>query len=362
MSTRTAPDRSLASRSARNDVAAARQLLAQTLPSSHLLLPTPLRRAASLSRPGSDVYLKIETGLPTGSFKIRGAMYSLSVNAARQPIREVVAASTGNHGAAVAYAARLFGVAAAIFLPANANRVKAARIRELGARIIEGGADLSAAIDAADDYCARTGAFFLHDATDANIPSGTGTIGAEIIDELPAVAAIVVPMGDTALVRGVAAAATRAVDQRRPDGIETPPPRIIGAVAERAPVYAHAWRSGEAEETASADTIADGLAVRRAVRANVDAIRTLVDDVVTVSEEEMLDAIEWLMTREGVQAEPAGAAATAAFLQRAGSDSRTSANGSAPGPTVLLVTGANLSAETTALLDARRLRAPAPPL
>src|SRR5437868_3368700 len=127
--------------------------------------PTRIARAASLSSPGHDVYLKIETELPTGSFKVRGALYSLS-RAARDgthpivgdglhavpQIPEVVCASTGNHGAAVAWAAQQLGVRATIFLPANPNPVKAARILELGARLVKTGDDLSAAIDAAHDY------------------------------------------------------------------------------------------------------------------------------------------------------------------------------------------------------------------
>src|SRR3954470_917837 len=110
--------------------------------------PTPIARAASLSSPGHDVFLKIETALPTGSFKVRGAIYSLSVNLGRGALAprpadaqsakaaEVVCASTGNHGAAVAYAARQLGVQATFFLPRHANPVKAARIRELGARLV----------------------------------------------------------------------------------------------------------------------------------------------------------------------------------------------------------------------------------
>jgi threonine dehydratase len=313
------------------------------------VLPTPLTRAASLGHPSRDVYLKIETGLPTGSFKIRGAIYSLWMNAARRRVGEVVAASTGNHGAAVAYAGRFLGIPATIFLPASPNPVKAARIRELGARIVEGGADLSAAIDAAYDYCARGGAFFLHDAADPDVPSGTATIAAEIVEQLPTVGAIYVPMGDTALVRGVASAARRL----------TPVVRIVGVVAEGAPAYARAWRSGEAIETPSADTIADGLAVRRALAPNVASIRALVDDVRTVSDEEMLRAIDWLMMREHVIAEPSGAAATAAFLKEV----RLKADGTydaSAGPSVLLVTGGNIAPETTASVDALRRRGPAP--
>jgi threonine dehydratase len=320
--------------------------------------PTPLVRAASLSRPGRDVYLKVETGLPTGSFKVRGAVYSLSVNVARCAIHEVVAASTGNHGAAVAYAGRLLGIPATIFLPTNPNPVKAARIRELGARIVEGGAvDLSAAIDAAYEYCERTNAFFLHDAADPDIPAGTATIAAEIVDQLPSVDAIYVPMGDTALVRGMASVAKRLDSAAGGFAPRRHPVRIVGVAAERAPAYALAWRSGEATETTSADTIADGLAVRRALTANVAAIRTLVDDVRTVTEEGMLGAIDWLMTREGVTAEPAGAAATAAFLQ----EMRLKADTTYEGASVLLVTGCNIAPEIIASVDALRRRGPAPP-
>ena len=189
--------------------------------------PTRIARAASLSTPGRDVFLKLETDLPTGSFKVRGAIYALAAKVAvpQTPVAEVVCASTGNHGAAVAYAARLLGVRATIFLPADPNPVKAARIRDLGARLVESGADLSAAIDAAQDYAARASAFFLHDASDPDVPVGTATIGMEIVDQLPAVDVIYVPMGDTALIRGVASAAK----QQRASI------RIVGVVAERAP-------------------------------------------------------------------------------------------------------------------------------
>jgi [ribosomal protein S5]-alanine N-acetyltransferase len=268
--------------------------------------PTPLVRAPSLSKAGRDVYLKNETLLPTGSFKVRGAIYALSANLARGPLREVIAASTGNHGAAVAYAGQRLGVHVRIFLPANPNPVKAARIRELGATLVEGGADLSTAIDAAYAYAARTGAFFLHDAADPDVPVGTATIGAELIEQRPDVDVVYVPMGDTALIRGVAAA----VKARRPTA------RIVGVVAAAAPAYYLSWKNGDVIETPPVTTIADGLAVNRPLAPNVAAIRDLVDDVETVSETEMRDAMALLDTREGITAEPAAAAATAAILKR----------------------------------------------
>jgi threonine dehydratase len=298
--------------------------------------PTPIARAASLSSPGRDVFLKIETELPTGSFKVRGALYALSMRFARDTAclaeaqrakAEVVCASTGNHGAAVAWAAELLGISATIFLPVNPNPVKAARIRALGARLVESGADLSAAIDAAAAHAEREGAFFLHDASDPDVPVGTATIGAEILDQLPEVDVIYVPMGDTALIRGVAAGAR----QRRPSVT------IVGVVATQAPAYFLSWQQDMVVETATCDTIADGLAIRRPLAPNVAAIRELVDEVVMVSESEMIAAIALLRGREGVIAEPAGAAATAAFLRRnlglAGPEPATSS--------VVLVTGRN---------------------
>ena len=288
--------------------------------------PTRIARAASLSSPGRDVFLKLETDLPTGSFKVRGAIYALAAKVAvpQTPVAEVVCASTGNHGAAVAYAARLLGVRATIFLPADPNPVKAARIRDLGARLVESGADLSAAIDAAQDYAARASAFFLHDASDPDVPAGTATIGMEIVDQLPAVDVIYVPMGDTALIRGVASAAK----QQRASI------RIVGVVAERAPAYLLSWQKhNDVVETATCDTIADGLAIRRPLAPNVAAIRELVDDVVMVSEEEMIAAIALLYAREQVIAEPAGAAATAALMK----------NPPTAQTSVALVTGSNIA-------------------
>ena len=254
---------------------------------------------------------------------MRGALYALRATLARRPIGEVVAASTGNHGAAVAWAARTLRCRATIFLPVNPNPVKAERIVALGAGLVESGADLSAAIDAAGEYAARTGAFFLHDAADPDVPLGTAAIGTEIVAQQPAVDRIYVPMGDTALIRGLAASAKQA----------KPSVTIVGVVAANAPAYLRSWQQGAAIGTASADTIADGLAVTRPLAGNIDAIRRLVDDVQAVTEEEMLAAIRHLRDREGVVAEPSGAAATAAYMK----------DGSRSATNVLLVTGCNIA-------------------
>jgi threonine dehydratase len=293
---------------------------------SRYLAKTRLVRVNSLERdPEQEVYLKLESELPTGSFKVRGALYALGVQMERTNVREVVASSTGNHGAAVAYAGKLFEVKSRIFLPEKCNPVKRANIARLGAEIVEkGSADLAAAFAAANEYAQEHEAYFLNDATDADLPAGPGTIACEIFEQLPEVDAIYVPMGDTALIRGVAEAAKQISSTAR----------IIGVQSERAPSYFLSWKEGRAIETDTCDTIADGLATRTPVAANVAAIRELVDEIVLVSEEEMLSAIGRLLIEEHVVAEPAGAAATAGFLQREQLGRKV----------VLLVTGANVTA------------------
>jgi threonine dehydratase len=297
----------------------ARKLLGQYLPITRMV------PAHSLSEPGRVVHLKLETELPTGSFKPRGGFYALAVNLARRRVEEVTASSTGNHGAAVAFAAKTLGIPATIFLPSNPNPVKRKKISDLGARIVESGAaDLAGAFQQASAYSARPGIYFLNDATDPDVPVGTATIGLEIVEQIPTVSTVYVPMGDTALIRGVAAALKQL----------SPKVRIVGVQAEGAPSYYLSWKNGRVVATDTCDTCADGLATRTPDPENIRIIRELVDEVVLVSEDQMLRAITRLYREEGVLVEPAGAAATAAFLAHPPHD---------VGYVVLLVTGANIS-------------------
>lgn len=295
---------------------------------SKYFAPTRLIAAPYLSgRTGKNVYLKLETELPTGSFKVRGAFYALAERMKKSSVREVVASSTGNHGAAVAYAAREFGIAAKIFLPVNCNPVKRGRIAGLGAAIVEsGGNDLASAFELAAEYAKQPEVYFLNDATDLDLPAGPATIACEILEQLPKTTAILVPMGDTALIRGIAAAAKQIAPQVR----------IIGVQAEQAPAYYLSWKEGRVVGTETCDTIADGLATRTPEAANVRDVKSLVDDVLLVSEEQMLRAIETLLVEEHVLAEPSGAASTAALLK--------SSDGCGDCP-VLIVSGANISKE-----------------
>jgi threonine dehydratase len=305
-------------------IQSARQMLMQHFPATRLVKAPHLTELS-----GRAAFLKLETELPTGSFKVRGALYTLALKLRQSSVKEVIASSTGNHGAAVAYTAKALGIRARIFLPEHCNPVKRARIASFGAEIVEKGRDISDACELARQECASNPqAFFLNDATDPDLPSATGVIGLEILEQCPQVREIYVPIGDSALIRGVAAAAKQISAQVK----------IIGVQAERAPSYYLSWKAGGAVGTASCDTIADGLATRTPVPSNVESIRELVDNVVLVSERELLLAVDTLLLEEHILAEPAGAASTAGLLKSG--NALSSAD-----QVVLVVSGANISRE-----------------
>ena len=305
----------------------ARQLLRR------FLKPTRLVPAERIGRESNtQIYLKLETELPTGSFKPRGALYALMKNLEQRSINGVVAASTGNHGAAVAYAARLAKLPATIFLPESPNPTKRARIVALGASVKEVQLKGQSLADAAAAFAREHDCYFLNDASDELVPVGTATIAAEILDELPAPDVIIVPMGDTALIRGVAAEAKR----------RHPAVRIVGVQAAQAPSYVRSWQEDRVVTTDTCDTIADGLATSVPLEPNVRAIRELVDEVCSLSEGELLLGIRTLLFEEHLVAEAAGAAALAAYLQNPTAYAGRSV--------VLLVTGSNIPHELLSLI------------
>lgn len=292
------------------------------------LRPTRLVRAEQIGRDSdTQIFLKLETELPTRSFKPRGALYALMKNLEQRSVKGVVAASTGNHGAAVAYAARLAKLPATIFLPQAPNPIKRARIVSLGATVKEVEWKAESLGDAAAAFAQEHDYYFLNDASDELVPVGTATIAAEIMDELPDPDVIIVPMGDTALIRGVAVEAKR----------RHPAVKIIGVQAAQAPSYVRSWQEDRVVTTSTCDTIADGLATCVPLHPNVRAIREFVDDVCLVSEDELLRGISTLLFDEHLVAEAAGAAATAAYLQNQTAYKRLRV--------VLLVTGSNIPHE-----------------
>ena len=212
-------------------------------------------------------------------------------------------------------------------LPAGDPLTIPGRPAALGATIVESGdSDPASAFALVEKYASQPGVHFLNDATDEDLPAGPATICCEILEQLPETSAVVVPMGDTALIRGIAAAAKQIAPQAK----------IIGVQAERAPAYYLSWMEGKVVGTETCDTIADGLATRTPEAANVRDVKNLVDDVVLVSEEQLLRAIETLLLEEHVLAEPAGAASTAALAQ---SSVRCGDH------VVLVVSGVNISRE-----------------
>ena len=303
-------------------VSAARNLLKEIVPVSRLI------RAESLSNAtGANVYLKLECEGPTGSFKVRGAYHAIWSRLQREKIPGVVTSSTGNHGAATAFAANRLGLPVRIYLPKNPNLTKRDRIAQQGAEIIEVGDFLEETREHAARFSKESGWFNVVDGIEPDMLPGTATITSEIVEQLGDVEVIFIPVGDSTLIRGAAFAAKA----WKPDI------RVIGVQAERAPAYALAFDQGHGLSTDSGDTIADGLAVRDALDENVREIRKLVDGFTLVSEKEMLSAIRDLYLNEKVLAEPAGAATTAALLKTAGEFKAKTV--------VLVVTGANIAEE-----------------
>jgi len=302
-------------------VGAAQALLRGIVPESRLIASDNLAKSG-----GASVHLKLESEGPTGSFKVRGAYCAIHTH--KMPfggeLPGVITASTGNHGAAVAYAASKLRIPARIYLPDNQNPAKRARIAQLGAEIVEAGTYLEETREHAQKFSEQSGWYNVVDGVDPEMLPGPATIACEIVEKLPTVDVIFVPVGDSTLIRGLAFAAKQL----------KPAIHIVGVQADRAPAYAMAFTKGHAISTDTSDTIADGLSVRDAMEDNVKQIAGLVDEFVLVSEEEMLGAIRFLHEEEKVTAEPAGAATTAAFRKTAPSYANQTV--------VLLVTGSNI--------------------
>src|SRR5246127_293565 len=303
-----------------SDVLDARKFLAK------FLTPTRLVHAESLQAlSGAQVWLKLEIENPTGTFKIRGALNAIDRRFHKFRFDGVVTSSTGNHGAAIAFAARLMNIRSRIYLPENPNPVKRDKIAKRGAEIVEVGQDLDESREQAAKFSKESGWPLIVDVDDPYIAAGAATIACEILDQAPSTDVIVVPIGDSNLIRGIAFAAKQI----------RPTIRIIGVQAEAAPAYYLSWKQHPSLTKESADTIADGLSTRTTTEDNVSQLTALIDNIRLVTDDEMLHAIAFLLLNEHTVAEPAGAASTAALLKAkkefAGKN------------VVLVVTGANIA-------------------
>lgn len=255
-------------------------------------------------RLGAATLLKIETLNPIRSFKGRGCSYLVHGMRGRAPL---VCASAGNFGQGLAYAARSRGLGLTVFAAEGANPLKVARMREFGAAVVLSGKDFDAAKAAARAHAAERGATFIEDGDAPAIAEGAGTIALELLRSPEPLDAVVVPLGNGSLLNGIGTW-TKA---------HAPETRVIGVVAAGAPAMARSWRSGTLVATPSADTIADGIAVRVPVAQALADMRAAVDDVLEVSDAAMLRAMRLLLMETGLLAEPAGAAGIAAILEHA---------------------------------------------
>lgn len=293
------------------------------------LEPTPVvTRPALDERLGCQAYLKCENLQPIGAFKLRGGIYLMSRLAPAERAAGVVTASTGNHGQSIAYAARLFGVRAVIYAPEGANPDKVAAMRRLGAELVLTGRDFDEARLASEERAAHDGMRYIHSANEPDLIAGVGTYALELIEQVPDLDTVIVPIGAGSGVCGTLTV-MKAVN---------PAIRVIGVQTEQLPVVERSWREGRLVELQSGSTFADGLATRVAFALPLRIIAESIDDIRLVSEEAMCRAIVALLDDAKLVAEGAGAAALAAAMEL---------RGELAGHKVgLIISGGNITFET----------------
>lgn len=267
---------------------------------------SPCAPSATLSKlTGHQVYLKLENLQMTGSFKERGALNRLSLLTPAEEARGVIAASAGNHAQGVAYHATRRGVRSIIVMPLATPLVKVTATRGFGAEVVLHGANYDEACTEALRLCESEGMVFLHPFDDAAVMAGQGTIALEMLEQIPEMDAVIVPIGGGGLIGGMACA----IKELRPGC------RVIGVQTARLPSMQEALRAHHPVTVDAGTTIADGIAVRRAGTVTFPVVQKYVDEIVTVEEDEIASAILLLLEREKTLAEGAGAAALAALLQ-----------------------------------------------
>jgi threonine dehydratase len=282
------------------------------------------------SRLDAPVIVKVESVNPIRCFKGRGTwlvVEALADEGTIGPDRPVVCASAGNFGQGIAFAAGARGVPSVVFASRRANPGKLTRMRALGADVQEVGEDFDAAVAAARDHAAQSGAYFLVDGDDDRIAAGAATVALELTDAveagaLPSPAVVSVPVGNGALINGVGSWLRAAA----------PDCRVLGVQAEGAPAMTLSWRAGRPIDTERAETYADGIAARVSIPRAVEPMEGRVDDMVLVSEAAMHEAQEELTGALGITVEGAAAASWAALLAGPRPD----------GPAVVIVTGSNV--------------------
>lgn len=289
---------------------------------------TPMETSEFLAEMlGSPVHLKCENLQRTGAYKVRGAYNRLSTLDADQRAAGVVAASAGNHAQGVALAARELGIPATIFTPVGVALPKLQATRHYGAEVVLRGHSVEEALTAAKDFAHRTGAVFIPPFDHPAVIAGQGTLGLEILDQVPEADTVIVPIGGGGVIAGIALA-VKGMSERLGRPI-----RVIGVQAENAAAYPSSLEAGEPVTVTTKPTIADGIAVARPGDMNFPIIRDLVDDIVTVSDDDVARALLVLLERAKLVVEAAGAVGVAAIMSGAVRDT---------GRTVVLLSGGNI--------------------
>jgi threonine dehydratase len=304
------------------DFEAARELV------SRVADVTPMESSRYLAELlGSPVHLKCENLQRTGSYKIRGAYNRLAQLTAEERARGVVAASAGNHAQGVAFAARELGIKATIFMPVGVALPKLQATRNYGADVILRGHTVDEPLRAAAEFAETFGAVLIPPFDHPDVVAGQGTLGLEILDQVPDLDTVIVPIGGGGLISGVASALKQRAAR---DGRTV---RVIGVQAANAAAYPVSLAAGEPTEITILPTIADGIAVSRPGALNFEIIKDTVDEVLTVTDDDTARALLVLLERAKLVVEPAGAVAVAAILTGQVKDL---------GTTVVILSGGNI--------------------
>ena len=289
---------------------------------------TPIEESRYLSNIlGVHVVMKCENLQRTGAYKVRGAYNRMSKLSPEERAKGVVAASAGNHAQGVALAAQELGIHATIYMPMGVALPKLLATRDYGAEVVLHGPTFTESLAAAKEFAKTSGAVFIPPYDNFDVIAGQGTVGLEIVDQVPDVETVIVPIGGGGLISGVASA----IKQHAAAAGRTI--RIIGVQSSNAAAYPPSLKAGEPTTIEMKPTIADGIAVNRPGKLNFDIIKDTVDEVVTVADDDIARALVTLLERAKLVVEPAGAVGVAAILAQ---------KIEAVGKTVVVLSGGNI--------------------
>lgn len=282
------------------DVLVARQRIQHVVPRTPLL-----RHPLLVQEAGFELLVKHENHNPTGSFKVRGGINLISALTDEERRSGVLTASTGNHGQSIAFACQREGVRCTIYVPVGNNPEKNAAMRAYGAAVVEYGRDFDEAREKVEEIAAREGVRYVHSANEPLLIAGVATYALELFEDLPRVDAVFVPIGGGSGASGLAIV-RRALGSRA---------QIVGVQAERADAFARSWRGPERVVGEKADTFAEGMATRVTFDLTFGILKRELDDIVTLSEDELAEGVRLALRTTHNLAEGAGAAALMAALK-----------------------------------------------